>query len=133
MDANRHYRAQAVNTAGPGQLIAMLYTAGISAVTSAHQALVGSEPGSIERAHHELVRAQAIVTELTVSLDPDAGGEIAANLASLYDYCLDRLQQANLRKDAELLPSVRDVLAELAEAWDEVVRAPVPRAVAAVG
>lgn len=130
MDANRHYQSQAVSTASPGQLISMLYAGAIGAVTRAEQALTAAEPGAIEAAHRDLVKAQAIVTELAISLDHDAGGPVAGNLASLYDYCLDRLQQANLAKDPSLLGSVRDVLAGLAETWDEVLRTAAPSPVA---
>lgn len=121
MDAYSQYRTQAVTTASPAQLVAMLYQGALTAITVAEQALTDSTRNT-EQAHHELVRAQAIVNELTMSLDHDAGGQIAANLASLYEFCTDRLVRANLHKDASLLPAVRDTVAGLSEAWSEMMQ-----------
>lgn len=122
MDAYSQYRTQAVTTASPAQLVAMLYQGAVTAITVAEQAMRDGAAGNTEQAHRELVRAQAIVNELTVSLDHDAGGQIAANLASLYEFCNDRLVRANLHKDASLLPAVRQTLAGLSEAWSEMMQ-----------
>jgi flagellar secretion chaperone FliS len=73
-------------------------------------------------AHDELVRAQAILNELVCSLDHEQGGEVARNLAALYDFCLDRLVRANLDKDPALLGAVRSTLADLADAWSTMMR-----------
>ncbi len=134
MDAYRQqYQTQAVTTASPAQLVQMLYHGAVGAVTRAEQALLRGGDGVIESAHDDLVRAQDIITELVVSLDHEAGGDIATNLARLYDYCLDRLRRANLDKDPALLPSVRAVLADLAEAWEEVIRTSARQPVGVVG
>jgi flagellar protein FliS len=117
MDAYRQYQTQAVSTASPAQLVQMLYQGALGAVTRAEQVLTDGGTGSIEAAHTDLVKAQDIITELAVSLDHEQGGDIAANLASLYTYCLEQLQQANLHKDAGPLPPVRNILAELSDAW----------------
>lgn len=115
MDAYSQYRTQAVTTASPAQLVAMLYQGALTAITVAEQAL--ADGTNLELAHRELVRAQDIVNELTCSLDHEQGGVLAANLAALYDFCTDRLLRANIDKDAGLLSAVRDTLAGLAEAW----------------
>lgn len=121
MDAYAHYRTQAVTTASPAQLVAMLYQGALTAITVAEQALEGSDANRGEVAHRELVRAQAIVTELSASLDHEQGGDIARNLESLYDFCSDRLMQANVKKDAGLLTAVRSTIADLADAWNHVL------------
>jgi flagellar secretion chaperone FliS len=114
-----HYQSQAVETAPPAQLVLMMYDGALAAVTRAEQALtVPGTPGAVEVANGELQRAQRIVEELLFSLDRDKGGAIAGNLASLYDFCLDRLMTANLRKDASVLPAVRDTLSGLRDAWE---------------
>ena len=109
------YRTQAVETANPAQLVLMLYDGALTAITRAEQALTATQ---VQTANTELQRAQRIVEELLVSLDTDRGGQIAGNLAALYDFCIDRLTQANLGKDPALLPAVRDTLSGLREAWD---------------
>ena len=132
MDAYAQYRTQAVTTASPAQLVAMLYQGALTAITVAEQALAADD-GDRELAHRELVRAQAIVTELTVSLDHEQGGEIARSLASLYEFCSERLLRANVSKDAGLLPGVRRTLAGLAEAWNEMIQQQATDSLASVG
>lgn len=117
-DSRSHYQSQAVETAGPAQLVLMLYDGALAALTRSEQALAAETPaGSMEIANRELQRAQDIVTELRVTLDLEGGGAIAANLAALYDFCLDRLITANVSKDPTELPVVRTVIADLREAW----------------
>lgn len=113
-----HYQAQAVDTAGPARLVLMLYDGALGALTRAEQALASTDPVvRIDGGNRELQRAQDIVSELSVTLDHDRGGAVAANLAALYDFCLDRLVTANVRKDPDGLDAVRDVLAGLRGAW----------------
>jgi flagellar biosynthetic protein FliS len=64
------YQTQAVGTAGPLQLVLMLYDRALAAIARSEWALKNREPGSIEVAHKELTRAQDIVTELLLSLVP---------------------------------------------------------------
>jgi flagellar secretion chaperone FliS len=114
------YQLQAVETAPPAQLVLMMYDGALAAITRAEQSMAAlGTPGVLEVANGELLRAQRIVEELLMSLDRDQGGQIAANLAALYDFCLDRLMTANLRKDATVLPAVRETLAGLRDAWEQ--------------
>lgn len=112
------YQSEAVETAGPAQLVLMLYDGALAAMTRARTAHSDTRPDRVEVLNAELLRAQDIVTELYVTLDRDRGGEIAANLASLYQFCLDRLIEANVRKDVAPLDDVVPVLSGLREAWD---------------
>lgn len=122
MDAYAQYKTQAVSTAGPGQLVSMLYHGAVTAVDVAAAALTDDGAGvNYEVAHREIVRAQDIVTELTVSLDHEQGGQIATNLAQLYRYCTEQLVDANVSKDPAPLQVVRDTLAGLADAWDQML------------
>ena len=114
------YQSQAVGTAGPLQLVLMLYDRALAAVARSEWALKNRERGSIEVAHKELTRAQDIVTELMMSLDHDQGGEISSSLNAIYQFCLDRLVDANLRKDPAALPFVAKSLTDLREAWAHI-------------
>jgi flagellar protein FliS len=57
---------------------------------------------------------------LRAALDHEAGGEIAADLETLYDYMSRRLLLANLRNDATLLDEVDKLLEGLASAWSQI-------------
>jgi flagellar protein FliS len=66
-------------------------------------------------------KAIAIIGEgLNASLNKSAGGELAQNLSSLYDYMVMRLVDANLKNDITVLDEVARLLTELTEAWDSI-------------
>ncbi len=55
--------------------------------------------------------AQRIVTELRGALDHAVGGEIAANLASLYDYVFHEILQMQLNQEPDHAENCQRVLA----------------------
>ncbi len=114
MDALAHYRSQAATTAGPAQLVLMLFDGALSAVARARAA--DGRPGDV---HRELLKAQDIVAHLAGTLDHQRGGAMASNLVSLYDYCSRQLVEANVRKDLSLLEDVEPVLRGVRDAWEE--------------
>ena len=57
---------------------------------------------------------------LKASLDKSAGGELAQNLSSLYDYMSQRLLIANLKNDVAALDEVSNLLTELKGAWEAI-------------
>ncbi|MBW3657891.1 MAG: flagellar export chaperone FliS [Actinobacteria bacterium] len=114
------YQTQSVATAGPAQLVLMLFDRALVAVARASQAAgTDGRPPALETVNHELQRAQDILTELRVALDHEQGGDIAANLDALYDFCIDRLLRANISKDVSGLAPVTGTLQGLRDAWDE--------------
>jgi flagellar secretion chaperone FliS len=116
VDPNATYARQAASTASPAQLVLMLYDGAIVRLEIATDAIAGSRP---EAAHTALVRAQAIVDELDVTLDVERGGQLATNLRELYRYCSTRLVAANLAKDATIVAEVQTTLQGLRDAWHE--------------
>ena len=116
-DAGIAYRAQSVETAGPAQLVIMLYDGAIASIARAERELEGNAPTKFEVVNRELTKAQDIVMELTLSLDHDRGGPIAGNLASIYEFCIAELTQANLNKSRRELPGVKSHLLYLRDAF----------------
>lgn len=115
--AHAHYQATAAQTAAPAQLVLMMYDGALQRIQLAAEALSDHEAGDHEVAHTALVRSQAILDELRVSLDRQRGGRIADNLAELYAWCVEQLVEANLRKDPAPLADVLRVVGDLREAW----------------
>ena len=62
-------------------------------------------------------KAQAIITELQVTLDMEKGKDIARNLMSLYLYFNEELMDANINHNKTKLQFVVKMLNELAESW----------------
>jgi flagellar protein FliS len=123
-DYARAYRANAVLTASPGQLVLMLFDGALRALANARAGFARpAEDGRrFETINSQLLKAQAILSELQGSLNHDAGGEVSRTLAPLYDYFLRRLVEANIRKDEAPVAEVERLLRELRDAWAEMLR-----------
>jgi flagellar protein FliS len=106
-----------VAAADPHQLIVMLMDGVLESVSAARGAI---EHGSGETKARLLHRAVAIVDELRASLNLAAGGELAANLADLYDYVARQLMRANAENRTEMLDEVSNLLRELRGAWIQI-------------
>lgn len=120
----RTYRANAILTASPGQLVLMLYDGALQAMALAQQAFAqpASDPRRLETIHQQLQKAQRILAELQGGLNFETGGDFARTMHRLYDYHLQRLYEANLRKQAEPLVEVEELVRGLREAWAEMLQ-----------
>jgi flagellar protein FliS len=120
-----------VTGANPHRLVLMLFDGALEAIKLAEQHVAA---GRIAEKGQAIGKAVRIVEEgLKASLDQDAGGPLARQLAALYDYASLRLLQAHLRNDDKALDDVARLLADLREAWARIgERAPaaVPKAAA---
>ncbi len=114
MIRNRYVGAS-VDTASPARLVTMLYDRLVRDLVTAEGALAGSD---LEGANNALIHAQEIIWELAAGLDPTkwSGGPA---LAALYQFMLEELLQANVRKDAEKVSSVRELVEPLRDAWHQ--------------
>jgi flagellar secretion chaperone FliS len=103
--------------ASPHSLILMLYDGAKQAIAEARAHLAA---GRIAEKGRSMSRAIAIIDEgLKGCLDP-AGGEIAAQLAQLYDYMCRRLLLASLKNEPGGLDEVAQLLDELRGAWAKI-------------
>src|SRR5215204_2034371 len=113
----QQYRATKVETAGSVDLVVMLYQGAVRFIRLGIEAM---ERDDAKEAHTNLVRAQDIVVELLTSLNREAGGQIASQLAGVYDYCFRRLVLANVRKDPEPAREVLGIVRDLGMAWQQI-------------
>jgi len=109
------YRKQDVLTAGPVDLIVMLYDALKKNIVLGKR---GIEKKDVPGAHKCLMKAQMILTELINSLDMNY--EIADELLSLYEFALKSIADANLHKDTEPLEPIIEMVDSIREAWKEI-------------
>ncbi|HCW21104.1 MULTISPECIES: flagellar export chaperone FliS [Achromobacter] len=108
--------------ASPERLISLLYLGARAAIG---QARIHMQEGRVTERGAAISKAIKIVDEgLKTGLNMEAGGEIAENLARLYDYIVRTLLMANLKADAEQLEIADRLLADLAEAWQTSIDRP---------
>lgn len=123
--AHDAYLESRVLSAGPLELVRILYQTAGGAVADARRYLVAGDVLARARA---ISKASEALLELTGSLDFALGGEIAQRLARLYDYMLRRLTEANFRQIDAPLAEVQTLLTTLSEAWNTVGTTPQPQA-----
>ena len=118
----KSYKAQSVQTASPGKLVLMLFDGYLRFTTAAKKSWEEDDiVKKNEGINNNLIRAQNIVTELQSSLDMSVPGDLPGTLYRLYDYVLTNLQQANLTKEITKVDEADKVIAELREAWAEML------------
>ncbi len=113
------YKQTSVKTASKEQILLMLYQAAIKNCKKAIQAIDDKE---IARKGEYIGKLQDIVVELSNSLDFEIGGDVAKELASLYDYIIYSSTQANIKIDKEPLNGCLNVLNTLYEGWSEAIK-----------
>lgn len=111
------YSATRVETASSVDLVVMLYQGAVKFIRLGIEALERDDRAAASK---HLISAQNIVVELTGSLNHEAGGQIASQLAAVYDYCFRQLVLANLRRDAAMAREVMRILKDLGTAWQEI-------------
>lgn len=119
MIANRGYDAYARNkimTASPAELTLMLYE---GAIKFCNIAIVAIEEKNVEKAHNNITKVENIISEFLSTLDHKY--EVARDFENVYNYIMDRLVDANLKKDKEILEEVLSHLRTMRDTWKEVM------------
>lgn len=106
-----------IATASPHRLIQMLLEGALEKINLAKGYM---QRGEIALKGNHISWAISIIDGLRMSLDREAGGEIADNLDALYDYMGRRLAEANMTNDPALLEEVSGLLLEIKSAWDVI-------------
>ena len=120
MPVNNPYEKMRENkllTATSEELTLMLYE---GALKFCNQAIFALENSDLEAASELIVKVENIIREFQLTLDRKY--EIAGQLNMLYTYMYERLLDANIKKDKEILEEVRDMLRELRDTWKEVIK-----------
>ena len=114
------YQTNAVQAATPIELVVMVYDECINSLNRAEQAFAIEGPERIEQIGNHLLHAQDAITELSLSLDMENGGEVAENLSRLYDFMTRHLVEANVKKNLQAVLDVRQMMSELRDTWSQV-------------
>lgn len=110
------YQQNKIATASPADLTLMLYE---GAIKFCNIAIVGIEQNDIEKAHNNIKKVEAIIVEFRSTLDFKY--EVAKDFDNVYAYLYDRLVEANIKKDKEILEEVLGHLRGMRDTWKEVM------------
>ncbi len=115
------YKEVQQQTSTPGELLLALYDGVFRFLAGAQHSFA---TGHRAKGSELVSKSHAIISELLLALDYSQSPELCEKLASVYDFCLSRLTEANMKGDAQKVAEVIRVLTPLREAW----RVAVPKA-----
>jgi flagellar protein FliS len=106
-----------VSCADPHELIDLLFNNLLETLSLARNAI---EYKNIAAKGTSIAKATRLIAEgLQGGLSP-AGGLLTTNLSALYDYCIVRLVQANLKNDVAAIDEVSNLIEPVAESWKAI-------------
>lgn len=111
------YASSKVLTASPAELVLMLYD---GAIKFCNIAIMGIEENDIQKTHNNIIKVENIISEFRATLDHKY--PVAEDFDRVYEYLNRRLQEANIKKDVEILNEVLMHLRTMRDTWKEVMR-----------
>lgn len=117
LNGYNQYANSKLMTASPAQLTLMLYD---GAIKFCNIAIVGIEQKDITKAHVNIRKVERIIEEFRASLDFKY--PVAQEFENVYKYIYDRLVEANITKDKEILEEVLKHLRTMRDTWEEVMK-----------
>ena len=108
---------QDVANADPHKLTLMLLQGALDRIAYAK--------GAMERKEFDvkadfISKASAIIMHLRDTLDIDVGGEVAENMFALYNYMIERLSDAHINNNLNILDEVSSLLTPSRDAWAQI-------------
>ncbi|MCT4596779.1 MAG: flagellar export chaperone FliS [Vallitalea sp.] len=116
-NAYNKYQNNTILTASPQELTLMLYN---GAIKFCNQAIISIENSEMQKAHNYITRVEDIIEEFIITLDDKYS--VYESFKRMYDYVNERLIEANMNKDIEILNEVLGYLRELRDTWKEVMK-----------
>lgn len=111
------YNNSKVLTASPAELTLMLYD---GAIKFCNIAIMGIEQNDIQKAHTNIRKVEKIIEEFRSTLDRKYA--VSEDFDRVYVYLLQRLLEANVKKDKAILEEVNMHLHSMRDNWKEVMR-----------
>ena len=111
------YNTNKIMTASPAELTLMLYEGAIKFCTIAIMAI---EQKDVQKANNNIIKVQKIIEEFRTTLDHKYS--VAQDFDRVYVYLLQRLLEANIHKDKEILEEVNTHLRSMRDTWKEVMK-----------
>jgi flagellar protein FliS len=112
-----HYIENSVLTATPLELVTMLYRCALEGIAEARRCLAS---GDIAGRVRPVNKAFDAVTELSLSLDHENGGDISRNLSELYGYISHQIVLGHSNQSDERFAEASSLLMTLLESWQQI-------------
>ena len=112
------YKNNSVNYASKEQLLLMLVEGAVKFCKIGRQAILDKD---IKKSPDALIRTQDIFSELMVSLDTKQG-EWAVQLFRVYDFIKEKLIEANMTKNLEIIDEILPLVEDINETWKEAYK-----------
>jgi len=109
------YKSNSINYASKEQLLLMLLEGAVKYSKIGRQAILDK---NVPAAHENIVKTQNIFYELMATLDRSSG-EWAESIYKVYEFITDRLYQANMKKDIDIMNEVIPLIEEIRNIWTE--------------
>lgn len=117
MNGLGNYTQTSIGTAGKSKLVIILYEGAIKFLNLAVRD-IGT--GDFEGKNRNICKAIDIISELNITLDMSAGGQISQNLRGLYNFFTRNLKNANIKCDIRMIRQVISCLGELNQGWKAI-------------
>lgn len=113
----QQYEKSKILTASSAELTLMLYE---GAIKFANIAVMAIEKGDVEKAHNNIRKVERIIEEFQVTLNHKY--PVAKDFDEVYKYLQQRLLEANIKKDKEIMEGVLRHLRTMRDTWKDVMR-----------
>ena len=113
------YQNNQLSTGKPEQILILLYDGAIRFIYRTATAIAEK---NVEQKNLNINKTVAILSELSATLDHTIGGQIAADLAALYDFMIRELTAVNLTNDQQRLENIRAILTDLRDTWAQALK-----------
>jgi len=115
--AMEKYKQQSILTASPEELTLMLYNGCLKYILLGKEFIVQK---NIPKANENIMKAQKIISHLQTTLNMDFA--IAKDFDSMYEFMLQLLVKANIKKDTEKLEQAYELVEDFRDTWHQAMK-----------
>ncbi|WP_446897241.1 flagellar export chaperone FliS [Clostridium sp. LBM24168] len=121
-NAYNSYKTNSINYASKDQLLLMLVDGAVKYAKIGRQAIADKD---IKKAHENITRTEDIFYELIATLDISKAPQWGTNLMNVYRFIVEKLIQANMKKDLKIMDEIVPLVENVRNMWNEAYKASV--------
>lgn len=118
-NAYNSYKTNSINYASKDQLLLLLVDGAVKYAKIGRQAIIDKD---VKKSHENIVRTQDIFYELMATLDVSKAPGWGENLMNVYRFIVDKLIQANMKKDTNIMDAIIPVIENVRDTWNEAYK-----------